>query len=227
MGQVETGTALSRGKRSIISPSLFVLVGMIGPILFVLVFTIDGFLRPGYSPIREVVSNLGVGADAWIQNVNCIASGLLLISFAIGFYGGMRSVISRRRLIISTLLLVLAGACLVNEGFFTTDIPGYPAVTFHGLVHDIGFLVLFTSLMITFFLVGWCLRKTPAWRGYGWYSMITTFVTLGLLVINFYVSIHAPQVAGLAVRVFTVEGLAWYVVIGWRFLVLERANHGG
>ena len=72
------------------------LAGLIGPILFVTIFTIAGFLRPGYSAIRDAISDLGVGDDAWIQNANFLLFGALLVTFAIGFFRAMRHVIGHR-----------------------------------------------------------------------------------------------------------------------------------
>lgn len=37
------------------------LAGVVGPPLFILVFTLAGWLRPGYSALRQEVSALGVG----------------------------------------------------------------------------------------------------------------------------------------------------------------------
>src|SRR5260221_11965295 len=64
----------------------FTLAGVIGSILFVLVFTIQGLLRPGYSPINQVVSDLVIGQDAWILNTDLVVLGLLRRAFSIGFY---------------------------------------------------------------------------------------------------------------------------------------------
>jgi hypothetical membrane protein len=36
---------------------------MAGPILFVVAFTVDGLLRPFYSPIHQAISDLGVGPN--------------------------------------------------------------------------------------------------------------------------------------------------------------------
>src|SRR6266516_1968181 len=108
----------SRGKGNH-SAQFFVLAGVVGPILFVLVFTIDGWLSPGYSPLSQSVSSLGTtGTYAWIQNTNFVVFGLLLMAFAVGFSRQMREVLSRQALRTSTLLLLLTGAGLVNDGFF-------------------------------------------------------------------------------------------------------------
>ncbi len=59
--------------------------GIVGPVLFVLAFTIAGALRPGYSPVRDVVSDLGAGPGSWLQNANFAVFGVLLLAFAAGF----------------------------------------------------------------------------------------------------------------------------------------------
>src|SRR5712691_12026348 len=77
---------------------LFILTGVIGSILFVLVIAIDGFLRPGYSPIHQVISDLGIGQNAWILNADLVVFGLLVMLSAIGFSQVMRTSIGGRRL---------------------------------------------------------------------------------------------------------------------------------
>jgi hypothetical membrane protein len=201
---------------------VLLVAGVIGPILFVLVATIAGLLRPGYSVMSEAISNLGVGTNAWIQNSNFIITGLLFIAFAFGFYQRMQTVIRRVSLNIITFLLLLAGAALTIECFFSTDIPGYPPQTIHGTVHDTTFLVIFVSLMIVFFIVGWQLRKTPSWRKYSWYSNITGMIAVVLLIVNFYTSDHVPQVAGLIERIFIVVTFAWYARTGYQLLTREQ-----
>jgi len=42
---------------------------VLAPILFVLSFTIAGLLRPGYSPIHQAISDLGVGARPCLLNI--------------------------------------------------------------------------------------------------------------------------------------------------------------
>src|SRR6266567_6353262 len=92
----------------------FTLAGVIGSLLFVFGFTIDGFLRPGYSPISQVVSDLGIGENAWILNTTLVVSGQLTMLFALGFSQAMRPWIGRRRLLASTTLLQLTGTGIVD-----------------------------------------------------------------------------------------------------------------
>jgi Protein of unknown function (DUF998) len=91
MSQLEIRSTRWRWK-GFFTPRLVALIGVISPILCVQVFTLAGFLRPGYSPIHHVISDLGVGPDGWILNTDLVISGLLFIIFAFGFYQQMRPV---------------------------------------------------------------------------------------------------------------------------------------
>src|SRR5215469_16914469 len=74
------------GKRNVLV-QLCALAGMMGPLLFILGFTLAGWLTPGYSPLQESISSLGVeGPHPWIQNTNFVVFGLLLLAFALGFF---------------------------------------------------------------------------------------------------------------------------------------------
>src|SRR5258706_9884107 len=60
---------------------LAVWAGIIGPALFVAVFTLEGWLRPGYEPLRMFVSALSLGPRGWIQIANFMVFGALLFVF--------------------------------------------------------------------------------------------------------------------------------------------------
>jgi Protein of unknown function (DUF998) len=69
--------------------------GVINPIAFVLTYTVAGFLRPGYSPIHQAISDLGVGSNGSLLDTLAVISGLLLIAFVVGFALSIRRVVSR------------------------------------------------------------------------------------------------------------------------------------
>ena len=222
MAQLEPRSTLSREKGSTFL-RLLALVGVVSPILCVLVFTFAGFLRPGYSAIHQVISDLGVGPNAWILNTDLIVSGLLLLTFAIGLYHWMRPVIDAKWLITGTILLGLSGAGVMNEGLFPETLPGDPSAHLHSMLHGIGLSVLFYALIIALLIIGWQLWKTPAWHRYGWYSVITAFVTFGLLAIPHQIAANY-QIAGLIERVQVVEAFSWSVIMGSRLFTLERTR---
>ncbi len=220
MAQLEIRSTRWRWKGSIPS-RLVALIGVVSPILCVLVFTLAGFLRPGYSPIHHVISDLGVGPDGWILNTDLITSGLLFIIFAIGFYQWMRPVISRGWLLASTTLLVLSGAGVVNEGIFHQPAHGDPAAHLHMVLHGIGLAVLFYSLIIALLIIGWHLCSIPTWRRYGWYLLLTALVTLGLLLLPTQIA-GSGHIGGFIERAQVIIGFSWSVVIGWRLFTHQH-----
>ncbi|GHO68074.1 hypothetical protein KSC_069660 [Ktedonobacter sp. SOSP1-52] len=60
----------------------------------------QGFLRTdlrlGYNPIAQEVSDLTAGPFGWVQQVNFIVFGLLIIAFAVGLSRGVRAAASWR-----------------------------------------------------------------------------------------------------------------------------------
>lgn len=194
--------------------------GIVGPLFFVLVFTLNGFLQPGYSTMSQMISWLALRPDGWIQDTNFIIFGLMLVIFAIGFAQRMRSIISKKWLLVCTSMLLVSGFAWANDGFFISDAPGAADMTMHGMMHTIGFLVIFFSLPLVFFFVGRQLVKVPGWRAYGWYSLIAGIVSLGVFVFLIYTGIHATQIVGLANRLLIIEAISWYVVMGYHFLTI-------
>lgn len=79
-----TSPAVSTRKQVSNTQRLLLWAGIIAPILFALVFLIDGFLKPGYSAYSEAISYLEVGSYGWIQRVNFLLIGLLLLAFLFG-----------------------------------------------------------------------------------------------------------------------------------------------
>ena len=87
------------------------LAGISGPIAFSIAFTVQGLVRRGeYDPIAEPVSALEAGPNGWIQQVNFVVFGLLLLVFAVGLN---RAIASPRLPTVSGVLLLLTGIGLL------------------------------------------------------------------------------------------------------------------
>src|SRR5438093_4288721 len=70
---------------------LLLAAGALGPMLFVVVFLVEGATRRGYSPVRHQVSLLSLGHGGWIQITNFVVSGLLLVCFSAGLRQALRT----------------------------------------------------------------------------------------------------------------------------------------
>ncbi len=79
-----TTSSTSRSLKKSRSTEFLLLCGVIGPLLFILVFLIEGATRPGYSAWRTQVSYLALSTQGWEQIANFIICGALVIAFAVG-----------------------------------------------------------------------------------------------------------------------------------------------
>jgi hypothetical membrane protein len=198
---------------------LVLIGGVINPIVFVLAYTVAGLLRPGYSPIHQAISDLGVGPNGSLVDTIAVLHALLLIAFAVGFALLMRQVLTAGWLWSGTALLVLGGLAQVTTAIFT-DAPATVRI------HSLATIVALVSMISAFIVIGLGLRRTSQWRGWGTYSLVAALVTLMLVAIEFWVftpgtPLAPAQVGGLMERVLSVEMLAWYVVFGWRLFVVN------
>jgi hypothetical membrane protein len=190
------------------------LTAVVWPVLFVLLFTVAGFLRPSYSPVSQAVSDLGVGPMAWLLNVPTVILGLVMIALAIGFFQATQPILSPAWRWIAAILIAVPGFGYIVGGFFTEDPSTLQIHWMFGAMLGLYFPV------ITFFVVG-LLLLTHRVRGYGIYSLITAVTTMAAIVVTSLAfwpgsALYGLQVSGLAERVDLVVILSWYVVIGWR-----------
>ena len=149
---------------------LTAMAGMIGPALFVAVFLIEGWIRPGYNPLAEFVSALSLGPRGWIQIANFIIFGALLFAFtrvvAAEFPSGKAS---RWGLI---LLTVIAVGYFVS-GPSVMDPTGTPLAeaTFHGTLHGIMGGIVFLLMPIVIFVFWRRFRSDPKWQFLGGWTL--------------------------------------------------------
>jgi len=212
--------------------------GIVGPIFFVLVFTIDGALTPGYSAMRDVVSFLELGPTGWIQSLNFLLTGLFFILFALGFFQWMRARSASVWLYVTTILIALSGVGLIMASLFLPDAPGTAQTSVHGVLHTIAFTVVFLSLGLACLSVGGKFIRTAGWRVHGWSSLLAGLVpiiaALGNLYSSFVVSnaSNTPftattsrlAVGGLINRVLVIIAFALYVILAIRMLMREKGG---
>jgi hypothetical membrane protein len=185
--------------------------GVVGPILFVLTFTVAGFFRRGYSPVYQAISDLGVGDYGWVLNASLVILGLLMTGLAISFYRTVRPEANRVFRFVCAAIIAIVGVGYAVAGIFPETNP------IHWIV---GATLVFLSAPLAFFFAGLLLLGDRAWRGWGIYSLIASLTTVVLIAITFYTfSPSTPpsvQIGGLMERVVSIEILAWYVALGWK-----------
>jgi hypothetical protein len=206
--------------------------GVLGPLLFIVVFLIEGATRPGYSAWRHAVSQLSLGDQGWINSLAIIACGGFLLCFAIGLWTALRS---GKGSVWGPVLTALCGALFIMIGIFPIN-PGlgYPpdvAPTYRlaGLIHAIAVTIFFGCLCALCFVMARYRAGDPAWKWWAPFSRITGVVAplcyvaataLTTLDMNGVLP-NAP--GGLIQRIAIIGGFGWIMLLALRALRQQQS----
>jgi hypothetical protein len=125
--------------------------GIVAGPLFIAATLIQAFTRTGFDLARHPLSLLSLGSLGWVQIVNFVVSGILYVLGAVGLRAALRQ---SRGDTWGPLFVGLSGIGLIIAGVFTADPgagfrPGAPAgaptMSWHGLLHEIGFMLSFVG----------------------------------------------------------------------------------
>ncbi|SFR93250.1 Protein of unknown function [Microbacterium sp. cf046] len=115
--------------------------------LFVVLWAVHAFTRDGFRPTYHPMSLLSLGDSGWVQIADFVLTGMLVIGGGIGLG---RTLEAGRLTRWATTLIVLMGVGLVVAGVFVTDAgagfpagapAGAPEMSWHGAVHEVGFIL--------------------------------------------------------------------------------------
>jgi hypothetical protein len=197
--------------------------GMIGPVLFVAVFTLEGWLRSGYNSLGMYVSELSIGPRGWIQIANFIIFGCLFLIFtravASEFKDGKASKAG-------PILLTIIAFCFLISGPFVTD-PGTIftyQMSWHGILHGIFGAIVFSLAPISCFIFYRRFREDPKWQSLSKWT-ITACIIIVIAVVLMKIGEIPPSI--LNSNVGLIQRIALVTYLGWIFtfaLVLYRKN---
>lgn len=214
--------------------TILIACGAVGPLLFILVFLVEGATRPGYSAWRNFVSTLSVGNQGWMQIASFLICGVLVLCFALGLRQVLRS---GKGTTWGSLLLGIFGLSLVIAGLFVTDPSlGYPPgassslQTLHGTIHGANAPLAFGSLAAAIFVLARYFASDPAWRGWSLYSLITGILFVGAFIACLVVaqmdqsSVLPNSPTGLLERIAIIVGWGWIALVALRLLYLMHLS---
>jgi len=208
--------------------------GAIGPLLFPIVFLIEGATRPGYNAWRTTISTLSLSDRGWTQIANFHLFGLLTLCFAVGLKRVFKTGLASSS---GPILFAVVGVGLILAGIFVTDpCLGYPVASpavlpesLHGTIHNLAALTIFLALPAACFVMGRRFARDPAWRVWSTISMIA-----GSLILIFFawfftsVSASADALSGEAVhaglleRITSMIGCLWMSALAFRLVLRPR-----
>ncbi len=159
--------------------------GIVAPILFVGIFTFEGWIRPGYIPNEKYVSELSLGDRGLIQIINFIVFGVLFFIFA-------RAVASefRNKKVSQTgpTLITVFAVCLFLSGLFQMDVMTIPPsqVSLHGIIHGILGGIAFLLMPISCFVFFRRFNQDPTWSSFATWTLLMSVLlslTLALFIV--------------------------------------------
>ncbi len=202
--------------------------GAVGAFLFTVTYMLEGLTRPGYDVWHQPISALSLGPGGWIQQVNFVVFGVLLILSAIGWRRLLRS---GRASVAFPLVQSLIGVCMIMVGFFSQDPAGYPTgavpgiQTMHGTIHTVAAYIIFFALTAGCFVLAGRFAVEPGWQRWTKYSVVT-----GILILAFFVQFIALSgiggPGGAFERVSALAHAVWSILIVVVLLYQKRNLRG-
>jgi hypothetical protein len=168
---------------------------MIASALFILVFTVEGWLRPGYDWRSTFISELSIGPRGWIQIVNFIILGILFLVFTWGVADAFPTGKASKA---GPIVLGIIGFSFLVSGPLVTDVAGTPRdqMTLQGMLHGIFGALVFSLSPISCFVFWRRFREDPTWKYLATWTFIAGLITV-IAVVLLSIATKTTSLAGL------------------------------
>ncbi len=154
-------------------------VGVVIPVLWFGILFAAGALRPGYDHIRQYMTELTVGDNAWLALLDFFVVGPLVLLFAFVL---MKSGAPR----LGVLLIGLKGIAIIVGGLFIGD-TDIGVRTTSGLIHNLSVVVGNIAMAAAIVVV------TVAWRRAVAFSIVSAAV---IVIATALLAVATPQGTG-------------------------------
>jgi len=211
-------TSVSMGKVGLIGAGLAV--------TFLLIFTVLGFLQPGYNHLGYTISSLVVGEFGWIQTLNffVLAGAFVFIGLGLG-----KSITGRNFSSIFYIFCTFAAsACFLAimpaDKSSNQEVISLASLSTPGKIHWLFVLVLglFTPAMLFPVIQG--MRKNKEWK-----SLLP--LSIGFLVFNLIVGVswyalvsfgYLHELKGIIQKILVFNVVVWLSILGYKIWVLDK-----
>jgi hypothetical protein len=185
--------------------------GVLAGPFYLAVGVIQGLLRAGFDFGRHPLSVLANGTGGWVQTVNFVLTGLMVVAAAAGF----RRVLGPMSRAVAWFLGGFGVSMIVAAVFPADPVDGFPpgtpigaptSISTTGLVHFIAGSLGFTFLATSCFFAAWAM----------WRRNVSSLALLSLVaglavVLGFFGGIVLP---------IGIMGIWFAVVVGWAWLAV-------
>ena len=195
------------------------LCGVLGPLQFTLAWVIVGAARPGYSPVRQYISELAAtgGRGAWVMVASFLALGLLTLAFVPALHRGLAGGLGG---LIGPLLIAVFGAGTIGSGIFRCD-PGCGGASLSNTLHTLITYTGLGSLVGATLVLPLRLGRARGWAGYRACSWLAGSVALAIFLRGF----ATFGGLGLGQRLFIGALFLWLALIASRLFQLLGRSH--
>lgn len=177
---------------------------------------VESLIRPGYSPVHNFVSDLGVGSLAILQNINFMIFGLLTIFLGLGLNGSL-PIPRSRSLKTGIWLVIIFGILIILAGVFPEN---YGSGALHQSVSAFAFLsIIAAQLLVWKGLKG---DDFAIWGKYRTYSLVSGLLSIIFLILLQVAISDFPAYQGLAQRLFLAVPWIWVGVTGFVLYLMIR-----
>ncbi len=187
---------------------------LLGPFLFATVLTTLTIIQydfmlslgwdPLYRPTFDWPSGLSLGPYGIVMTLTFIISGILMFMFALRLRADLKPALAPQT---GSAFLACSGLALAALAFTTDPTIRDTPATWHGILHDLSFVILGITLLPAMGMLGKAFQDDPRWRGYGIYTWLT---------------------AAFAIPSFFIKGAAFYVflflILLWNEIIALRLN---
>jgi hypothetical protein len=194
--------------------------GVIGPILFVVVFLLMGWTRPGYDPMRMYLSYLSRGDGGWVAVATTAATSLLTAGGALGLRRAMPTGPGSRWG--PTLIGLMAVGMGLAGVLLSEPARGYPPGTplggpvhpsFVGALHDGAAGIAMCSVIAAMLVLARRFAGEGGGARWAAYSRFSAVATVVFLLGSFF----PTDVSGILERIALVLAAGWVAQVMWRF----------
>jgi hypothetical membrane protein len=193
---------------------ILALGGVAGPAIFAVVMLVSAALRPRYSHLTNLISELGATHTphaALMNYAGFVPAGLMLAAFGLA----LARVLPQQRLVMAAAVLVtLFGCGMAASGVFSCD-PGCPQTggSVEHAIHDRIAPIIFLGLIVGVAILGVQFRRLPAWGHLASYSLLTSAFAF-LFMVALVSSLETRTLSGLWQRLMLAALLLWCAIIG-------------
>jgi len=188
--------------------------GLIAPILFVLIFTIEGLFRENYSAMKNFISELSIGNKGWIQIANFLIFGFLFFVFSMGL---LQEFQKRRLSTTGPILFLILASCYFFSGPFVTDSGTIftQQKSVHGIIHGVLGAIVFLLMTISTWTFLKLFKKEKAFKSLKNVTLFFAIIlTLSLIAFTYVTKVPDSQnifqnMNGLFQRLALIPFMVW------------------